>query len=293
MRSRYTTALFLAFVLGLATPRAADFLLAADPDVGPTAPLTSTETTTERERIGRELLHTDRLIAVLRPKVLRSGSAKAQEQFAESIKREREAREAYDQNLFARAARLTREARALAREAAVMVGPPEEDPVHVSRAIEYAQDALGLAEDAMTTVQDPNVRRRYADLKDQLEEARHIYKTGAMKRAYRQAVAVRDGVLDLLAECNEIPVSSDTATKALKRAEQAVERVGRELGTKPIAPAQRWQREALAQLGKARSAFARKEFRDVVIHSKLVERNLDEAVAAQRRGPKGSVRSDA
>ena len=145
----------------------------------------------------------------------------------------------------------------------------------------------------MSTVQDPNVRRRYADLTNQLANARHLYKTGAMKRAYAQAVAVRDGVLDLLAECDEIPVSSDTATKALKRAERAVDRVGRELGTKPIAPAQRWQREAQGQLGKARAAFARKEFRDVVIHSKLVERNLDEAVAAQRRGPKSGVRSDA
>ncbi len=292
MRSGYATALSFAFVLGLATPRAADFR-AADTNVGPIASPASSDTTSERERIGRELLHTDRLIAVLRPKVLRSGSAKAQEQFTESMQREREAREAYDQNLFARAARLTREARTLAREAAIMVGPPEEDPVHVSRAIDYAEDALGLAEDAMATVRDATVRRRYADLKDQLADARHLYKTGAMKRAYAEAVAVRDGVLDLLAKCDEIPVSAETATKALKRAERAVDRVGKELGTKPIAPAQRWQREAQGQLGKARAAFVRKEFRDVVIHSKLVERNLDEAIAAQRRGPKAGVRSDA
>ena len=104
------------------------------------------EPTPEAERLLKELLHTDRLISVLRPKVFRSGNSAAQEHFGDAIGREQEARQAYDLRLYARASRLTREARSLARESAVMVGPPEEDPVYVSRAIEHARDALRLAD---------------------------------------------------------------------------------------------------------------------------------------------------
>ena len=295
MRSRYGTALPLMLLFALVAPRAADRPLAAGPDVNPVQPSAaqSAPTQPESERIARELLHTDRLITVLRPKISRSGNTKAQEQLAESIKREKEARDAYEQNLFARAARLTREARSLAREAAVMVGPPEEDPVYVSRTIDHAKDALALAEDALRGVDDPAVRRRYNGLANELEGARQLYKTGAMRRAYEQANDVRDGVLALLTDCDDLPVTADTASRALKSAERAVERAGKELGPGPNASAQRLQREAIGQLTKARASFARKDYRDAVIHSKLVERNLDDAVAAQRSGPKGSVRSDA
>lgn len=295
MRTRYGTALTLVFLFGLTTPRAVDRPLAASPDVEPSPPPAGpvAPTQSESERIARELLHTDRLIAVLKPKIMRSGNAKAQEQFGESIQREKEARDAYEHNLYARAARLTREARSLVREAAVMVGPPEEDPVYVARTIDHAEDALKLAKDTLHGVQDLDVRKRYAELAKDLEGARQLYRTGAMRRAYEQATGVRDGVLDLLATCEGLPVSSETASKALKRAERAVERAGKELGPKPSAPAQRLQREAMGQLTKARSAFARKEFQDAVIYSKLVERNLDEAVAVQRGGTKVTVKSDA
>ena len=247
----------------------------------------------EADQIARELLHTDRLIAVLRPKVFRSGNSKAQEHFQDSIEREREAREAYDQRLYARSARLTREARSLAREAAVMVGPPEDDPVYVARAIEHASDALALADDVLRGAEEQSISRRYAKLEKDLEGARQLYKAGEIRRAHEQAVAIRDGVLDLLRDCDDLPVSSDTASKALKDAERALEQAAKELGAKPNGPAQRWQREALGQLSKARSSFARKEYRDTVIHSRLVERNLDQAVAAQRSEAKPVVRNDA
>ena len=46
--------------------------------------------------------------------------------------------------------------------------------------------------------------------------------------------------------------------------------------------ATRLSREARAQMAKAKAAFARKNYRDTLLHSKLVERNLELAVSAQR-----------
>ena len=276
--------------------------VAVGPPVLPTAswpsgiaatPVAEGEAPSEPDRIARELLHTDRLISVLRPKVFRSGNSNAKDHFGDAIKREREARDAYDLRLYARAARLTREARSLAREAAVMVGPPEEDPVYVSRAIEHAGDALGLADDLLRSVARPSLTKRYAGLEKELAGARELYKAGDMKSAHAKAIAVRDGVLELLRDCDDLPVSPDTASKALQGAEKALEQASKELGTKPNSSALRLQREALDQLTKARSAFARKEYRDAVIHSRLVERNLENAVAAQRSETKGPVRSEA
>src|SRR6266571_3197938 len=176
------------------------------------------DSVSEPEGIARELLHTDRLISVLRLKVFRSGNSKAQEHFGYAIKRERDAREAFDLRLYARSARLTREARSLARESAVMVGPPEEDPVYVSRAIEHAGDALGLAYDLLRSVDRPSFTKRYSGLEKDLEGARELYKAGEIKRAHAKAIAVRDGVLELLRDCDDLPVSPDTASKALQGA---------------------------------------------------------------------------
>lgn len=256
-------------------------------------PVSEGDAVSEPDRIARELLHTDRLISVLRTKVFRSGNANARDHFGEAIKREREARDAYDLRLYARSARLTREARSLAREAAVMVGPPEEDPVYVSRTIEHAGDALGLADDLLRSVARPAFTKRYSGLEKDLAGARELYKAGEMKRAHAKAVAVRDGVLELLRDFDDLPVSPDTASKALQGAEKALEQASKELGKKPNASALRLQREALDQLTKARSAFARKEYRDAVIHSRLVERNLENAVAAQRSETKPPVKNEA
>jgi hypothetical protein len=55
-----------------------------------------------------------------------------------------------------------------------------------------------------------------------------------------------------------------------------------ELGANPKESALRWRREAQGQLAKARSAFQKREYRDSILHAKLVERSLDEAITAQR-----------
>src|SRR5512138_1083697 len=135
---------------GRAAPQAigtAAFSIAAGPSSS--TPLLAGEEPprTEAESIGRELTHTDRLIAVLKPKILRSGGAQAQSRFADAVAREKEARDAFAHSLYARATRLTREARSLAREAAVMVGPPENDPLYVARSLDNAEEALALAHD--------------------------------------------------------------------------------------------------------------------------------------------------
>jgi hypothetical protein len=236
----------------------------------------------ESESILRELTHTDRVIAVLKPKVFRTGNTQAQSHFGEAVAREKEARDAFGKSLYARATRLTREARSLARKAAVMVGPPENDPVYVARAIDNADEALVLARDVFDQGAGEEVWRRYRDLREDLDEARRQLDSGDERSAYRRAVKVRDGVLDLLQDSQNLPVPASTAERALKQAQEAYDRALSELGANPKESALRWRREAQGQLAKARSAFQKREYRDSILHAKLVERSLDEAITAQR-----------
>jgi hypothetical protein len=236
----------------------------------------------ESESIRRELTHTDRVIAVLKPKIFRTGNTQAQSRFGEAVTREKEARDAFSRNLYARATRLTREARSIAREAAVMVGPPEDDPVCVGRAIDNAEDALSLARDVFDQGANPEVWRRYQALRGSLQESRRQLEAGDTRVAYRRAVQVRDGVLVLLQDSQNLPVPASTAERALKQAGEAYDRGTRELGANPKESALKWQREAQGQLAKAKSAFQHREYRDSILHAKLVERSLDEAIAAQR-----------
>jgi hypothetical protein len=246
------------------------------------SPATGEAPHSESESLLRELTHTDRVIAVLKPKIFRTGNAHAQSRFGEAVAREKEARDAFGKNLYARATRLTREARSLAREAAVMVGPPEDDPVYVARAIDNADDALVLARDVFDQGAGEDVWRRYRDLREDLDDARRQLESGDARSAYRHAVQVRDGVLDLLQDSQNLPVPASTAERALKQAQEAYDRTLTELGSNPKESALRWRREAQGQLVKARSAFQKREYRDSILHAKLVERSLDEAITAQR-----------
>jgi HEPN domain-containing protein len=163
-----------------------------------------------------------------------------------------------------------------------MVGPPEEDPVYVARAIDNAENALVLARDVFDQGAGDEVWRRYRDLREDLDEARRQLESGDERSAYRRAVKVRDGVLDLLQDSQNLPVPASTAERALKQAQEAYDRTLTELGANPKEGALRWRREAQGQLAKARSAFQKREYRDSILHAKLVERSLDEAIAAQR-----------
>ena len=240
---------------------------------------------TEPERISRELKQTDRLIALHRTKVLRSGNTRAQELLADAVARERDARQSYQDGHYARAARLTREARAAAREAAVLVGPPQDDPAYVRHVLDRAGEALRMAEDVLEQGAQPAHWKRYQELRGQLEAGQRQLRENSPRQAYALATQVRDGVLDLLRQCQDLPVPKETAERAVRRAERSIEISGRELGLKPNNRAARLSKDAQAQMSKAKWALSRGSYRSAVIYSKLVERSLEEALAAQRGGP--------
>ncbi|HET9252121.1 MAG TPA: hypothetical protein VFP58_08400 [Candidatus Eisenbacteria bacterium] len=249
----------------------------------------ATSSPTEQERLEQDLLHTNRLIRVLRAKIHRSGNSGAQDRFVEAMKREREAREAFEESQFARSSRLTLEARTLAREAAVMVGPLEEDPAYVARTIDRAGEALTLALEVFDQGASPSIWKRYNGLKNDLARAHGLHKQGDTREAYRMALLVRDSVLDLLTEAEDLPIPASTASKALRRVEQALSRASKDLGPKPKEEAAVWQRQASGHLSKAKQSYGRKDYRSTMIYSKLALRVLDQAVTAQRNGVKSAA----
>jgi hypothetical protein len=259
--------------------------------IGPRPPLAIAlvNAPSEAERSEQDLLHTDRLIRVLRAKIHRSGNTKAQERFLHARKREEEAREAFEQSQFARATRLTMEARTLAREAAVMVGPPDEDPAYVGRMLDRADDALHLAREVLDQGAGPSLWKRYHGLRNDLGRARELHEEGDTGEAYRSAIAVRNSVLDLLTEAEDLPIPASTASQAVRRVEQAMKRASEELGKSPREEAERWRRQAAGHLAKAKQSYARKDYRNSVLYSKLALRVLDQAVTAQRGGVKSAA----
>lgn len=240
------------------------------------------ETPDEGARARRAVERTETILRSVKIKVARSFNRKAREEFETSRAQQQEAREALAENLYARAERLTMEARGKAREIAVHLGPPEDDPDYVAMTLDRTDDALGRAREVLRDGGGALERDRLVPLERRQKEARGLEKDGSTRRAYAMTRDVRDGVLALLRECNDLPVREETAEKALKRASRALEQAKGELGDRLNTAADRLAREARAQLAKARAAFARKNYRDTLLHSKLVERNLELAVSAQR-----------
>lgn len=252
-------------------------VVAAKPAAKPAA-----EHPDEGVRVRQELERTEPILRTVRAKVVRSFNKKAREEFETATTRQREAREALGENLYARAERLTLEARSIAREIAVHLGPPEDDPDYVSMMLDRTGDALGRAREVLRGAGGAPERNRLAVLERRQKEARRLHKDGSTRRAYALTREVRDGVLTLLRDCDDLPVPEETAEKALKRASRSLDQAKGELGERLNAAAERLAREARAQMAKARAAFARKNYRDTLLHAKLVERNLELAVSAQR-----------
>jgi len=236
----------------------------------------------EAENVARELIRTNRLLASVEPKVNRSGDDKAKDDLASAVARQVEARQAMVENRFARAMRLTLEARAFGKSAATKVGPLEDDPEAVERALEQTDDALARAKELIEDPVAPKAKRTHEALEARQKGARELLKEGKPRLAFAETRQVRDGVLQLLRDCADLPVSEATATKALKRAERAMEHADEDLGATPTAEAKRLEREAKAQLQKARVSHSRGAYRDTLLYAKLVERNLELAVGAQR-----------
>lgn len=262
----------------------------ADQLYGPLLPLptpyasqtTRSQPATEGERVAREILRTDRLMGGAEGRLRRSGNEKALSDYKSCRERENEAKAAYTQSLYARANRLTLEARAYLKSALIQAGPPENDPEVVGRALNQTDSALQRGKDIVEAASSSRQRRSLAALEEQQEEARRLYKNGAMRGAYAQTRQVRSGVLDLLRQCANLPVSRDTARLALRRAERVMEQTQKDIGPKVSPRALRLERDAMLQLARARDSFGRNAYRDVLLHSKLVERHLQRAMEARR-----------
>jgi len=237
---------------------------------------------TEEDRVTREIQRTDVLIAGSDGRIQRSGSDKARSDLRNARERQGEAREARGQSFYARANRLTLEARAYLKSALIQAGPPENDSEVVGRALDQTDDALARGRDIVEAASSARQRLQLRQLADRQEAARRMYKSGDMRAAYGQTRDIRNGVVELLRQCANLPVSRDTARQALRRAERVMAQTRKEIGPKAVPLATRLEREAQLQLDRARDSFDRNAYRDVLLHSKLVERHLQRAMDARR-----------
>jgi hypothetical protein len=266
----------------LLRPRSASPIATAGTAVGPAALGPAANRDDERTRVRLEINRTERTITAARKKVERTFNRSAKQDFEGAVQRQLEAREALDESFYARASRLTLEARATARQVTVRLGPPQDDPDFVAVMLTRTDDALGRAKEIIATGEGSDEELRWEELRDAQKDARGLYKEGKTRASYEATRKIRDGVLTLLRDCDDLPVPPATAERALKRAARALELAKSELGDRVSVTAHRLEREAQAQMTKARVAFARKNYRDTLLHSKLVERKLESAVAAQR-----------
>jgi len=264
--------------------------LSTDPLYGPYlpvvfssyAPASRNTPLSEADRVAREIARTDRMITGAEGRIDRSGSDKARTDLRNARERQNEAKEARGQAFYARSNRLTLEARAYLKSALIQAGPPENDPEVVGRALDQTDDALERGKDIVEAAASSRHRLVLKSLLERQEAARRLYKNGVMRGAYTETRDVRSGVVDLLRQCANLPVSRDTARQALRRAERVLAQTQKEIGPKASPRAHQLERDAELQLGRARVSFARAAYRDVLLHAKLVERHLQRAVEAKR-----------
>ena len=184
---------------------------------------------------------------------------------------------------YARAERLTLAARDFADRASRMVGPPREDPDYVEHVLRRTDDALERAKDVLRTGAARNAWNQHEDLKSEQKEAWRIFKAGDVGGAYRETQGVREGVLALLRQLQDLPVPRETAEKAIGGAQMALEQANRELGPKPSIEAVRLVRLANEYLAKARQSFSRGSYRSALLQAKVVERHVEHAVEFRYR----------
>lgn len=242
-------------------------------------------TVPESERVGRELDRTDRGIARARRSVAISKNTQAQKLLSSGLDFQSDARGACKVHQYARAERLTLVARDYADRAARMVGPPREDPDYVEHVLQRTDDALDRAKDVLKNGAGQDARNRHEDLKRSQKEAWKTLKAGDVGQAYKQTLAVREGVLDLLGKLSDLPVPREAAEKAISGAQVALEQATKELGPRPSGEAARLVRLANSYLDKARDSFNKKSYRSALLQAKVVERHLERAVDVGR--PRG------
>jgi hypothetical protein len=109
-----------------------------------------------------------------------------------------------------------------------------------------------------------------------------VFKDGDVGTAYKQTLGVREGVLALLRQLQDLPVPRETAEKAIGGAQAALEQANKELGPKPTLEALRLVRLANEYLAKARQSFSRGSYRSALLQAKVVERHVEHAVDVGR-----------
>ena len=257
----------------------------------PKAPLPLHEGLSEADRVASELERTERFVMRAQKSIQLSKNTRAMKLFTSALDFQSDSREACKVRQYARAERLTLAARDFADRASRMVGPPREDPEYVEHVLKRTDDAIERAKDVLKTGANRDAWRRHEDLREEQKEAWRAFKGGEFGGAYRQTLGVREGVLALLRQMQDLPVPRETAEKAIGGAQAALDQANRELGPKPSLEAARLVRLASEYLVKARQSFSRGSYRSALLQAKVVERHVEHAVdvGRPRTGQAGSI----
>jgi len=236
----------------------------------------------ESDRVSAELERTDRFVGRAQRSFLISKNARAMKLFTSAIDFQSDSRDAYKVRQYARAERLTLAARDFADRASRMVGPPREDPDYVEHIMRRTDDALERTKDVLRNGASRDAWHRHDELRSEQKEAWKTFKGGEIGLAYKQTLDVREGVLALLRQLQDLPVPRETAEKAIGGAQAALEQANKELGPKPNVEAVRLVRLASEYLAKARQSFQRGSYRSALLQAKVVERHAEHAVDVGR-----------
>lgn len=236
----------------------------------------------EADRVASELERTERFVGRAQRSILVSKNTRAMKLYTSALDFQSDSREACKVRQYARAERLTLAARDFADRASRMVGPPREDPDYVEHVLRRTDDAIERAKDVLKTGAGRYAWQRHEDLKQEQKDAWRIFKGGDVGGAYKQTLGVREGVLALLRQLQDLPVPRETAEKAIGGAQAALEQANRELGPKPSVEAVRLVRLANEYLVKARQSFQHGSYRSALLQAKVVERHVEHAVDVGR-----------
>jgi hypothetical protein len=242
------------------------------------------EAFTEADRVSTELERTERFVGRAQKSIVLSKNTRAIKLFTSALDFQSDSREAYKVRQYARAERLTLASRDFADRASRMVGPPREDPDYVEHVLRRTDDALDRAKDVLKTGAGRDAWNQHEALRDEQKDAWKVFKSGDVGSAYKQTLGVREGVLALLRQLQDLPVPRETAEKAIGGAEAALEQANKELGPKPTIEAMRLVRLANEYLAKARQSFSHGSYRSALLQAKVVERHVEHAVDVGRPG---------
>jgi hypothetical protein len=237
---------------------------------------------TESDRVAFELERTERFVTRAQRSILLSKNTRAMKLFTSALDFQSDSREASKVRQYARAERLTLAARDFADRASRMVGPPREDPDYVDHVLRRTDDAIERAKDVLKNGAGRYAWRKHEDLKQEQKDAWKIFREGDVGGAYKQTLGVREGILALLRQLQDLPVPRETAEKAIGGAQAALEQANKELGPKPSAEALRLMRLGNEYMAKARQSFQRGSYRSALLQAKVVERHVEHAVDVGR-----------